>query len=143
MDSTQGHGLALGKFEGEEIGTSGFQGDSGLALRATHTNEVSLICLLRPFLDHLLSVDRQATASNANQSKGVVPALPREKAAGRTKRELLWVDSCRHLTEPGKFGFRLDFPMDGGTREIESVEKLDGKPMFCSLRASQQQVTLK
>src|SRR2546429_7637929 len=130
VESAQWHCLALGKFECEQIRASGLQRPRGPDHPAAHPSEISPTRLLRSVLDHLLSVDGQATAPYADQPKGVGSCLPGGKAASSTNRELLRVDSCGHLTKPGEFRFRLCFLPDGRTREIEIREIFDGKPMF-------------
>src|SRR5204862_7021793 len=123
-DHSQQTLLRLGIFKRQEILASGLQGDGLLRLR--RSKEIFPNRWLTPLINHYAPIDREASTPCIDQSKSVVPRLPGRKAAGGTKRELLGIDSPRHLPEPHKLrsGFRL--LQDGSARQVAVIEILNG-----------------
>src|SRR6266571_5082202 len=106
------------------ISASCLPGDGLLHL--WRSKEISPSRWLTPVINHYSPIDREAATPCADQPKSGVPGLQGSKAAGGTQRELLQIDSFRHLTEPHKLRCCFRLLEDGSARQVAAIEVLDG-----------------
>src|SRR5450759_5315596 len=95
-----GQGSRASEFEREEVLAPDLQGNSVLHLGTAEAEVRAARGLVRPVIDNLAPINREAAKARAEQSKGIRTRLSRCKTTAHAHREVLSVNSGWKCIQP-------------------------------------------